>query len=65
MPSPKLTKSSVANALAAAATSGLTVSAVILHSDGSMRIEFLNSDLINAANNNPPPHAPKKWGQKK
>lgn len=65
MPAPKLTKSSVANALAAAATSGLTVSAVILHSDGSMRIEFLNSDLINAANTNPPLHAPKKWGQNK
>lgn len=65
MPAPKLTKASVANALAAAA--GLTPSAMTVQADGSIRLEFLSGELNTAANEATEPAAikPKKWGQKR
>lgn len=65
MPAPKLTKASVSNAIDAAASSGLAVSAVLLQPDGSMRIEFFRPDFADTANANPEPNMPKKWGQKR
>lgn len=64
MPAPKLTTASISNALKAVALSGRPISSMTLQADGSMRIEFFHPDASDAANANPAPDAPKKWGQK-
>lgn len=64
MPAPKLTTASISNALKAVALSGRPISAMMLQPDGSMRIEFFHPDASDAANADPAPDAPKKWGQK-
>jgi hypothetical protein len=67
MPAPKLTKASVANAIAAAAAAGLTPTAMVVQSDGSLRLEFFREEFNNAANARASNEVktPKKWGDKR
>lgn len=62
MPAPKVTQASMKNALAAASAAGLTPSAMVIQSDGSMRFEFLSKEFEDVANSEPQEKAPKKWG---
>lgn len=62
MPAPKLTKAAVSNILSAAADAGLEVSALDVHTDGSLRLEFGAGELKDTANMVPSKKAPKKWG---
>ncbi len=65
MPAPKLTKTSVTNALAAATEAGLKPSAMVVQGDGSIRLEFLHREFDNVANSEPTKDksTPKKWGE--
>ncbi|WP_175497639.1 hypothetical protein, partial [Roseivivax halotolerans] len=67
LPSPKLTKASVSNALSAALDLGLTVSSMDIQPDGSMRVEFGAQAEMNHANSNTRAgsKSPKKWGENK
>jgi hypothetical protein len=59
MPAPKLTKSSIGNAIAALKEQGLTPSRVNMNTDGSFTID-VSADTVT-----PPAvtHGPKKWGE--
>jgi hypothetical protein len=63
MPAPKLTKASVANAIAAATAAGLTPTAMVIQPDGSMRLEFISEQLNNVANDTQNEKAPRKFGE--
>lgn len=62
MPASKFTKASVSNILSASADAGLAVSAMTVHTDGSLRLEFGAGELEHAATEAPNGNAPKKWG---
>ena len=64
MPSAKLTKASVSNALPAAADAGLPITAMVVQPDGSLRLEFAAHGQTENANINRKigEKAPKKWG---
>ncbi len=63
MPAPKITQASVRNAIAAATAHGLSPSAIVVHGDGSVRLEFFAPKLDGAANSvkHPEQSLPKKW----